>query len=110
MSGSAFVDYRDHVGAAPETFHKATLFRGSRLLVGLNCLEPGQTHAVHTHADQDKVYCVLEGTGLFTVGSDRRSAGPGTVVWAAAGAPHGVENRGQHRLVVLVGIAPAPGG
>jgi mannose-6-phosphate isomerase-like protein (cupin superfamily) len=32
------------------------------------------------------------------------------VIWAPAGVPHGVTNRGGIRLVLLVGIAPAPGG
>jgi quercetin dioxygenase-like cupin family protein len=35
--------------------------------------------------------------------------GAGHVVWAAAGVAHGVENRGTARLVILMGIAPAPG-
>jgi oxalate decarboxylase/phosphoglucose isomerase-like protein (cupin superfamily) len=44
---------------------KATLFESSRLLVGLNAFEPGQEHGLHAHAGQDKVYLVLEGSGLF---------------------------------------------
>ena len=43
----------DHAGARPDKFYKTTLFRGDALLLGLNCLEPGQTQAVHDHADQD---------------------------------------------------------
>ena len=44
---------------------KATLFRSERILVGLNCFEPGQEHKLHAHAGMDKVYHVLEGSGLF---------------------------------------------
>ena len=103
---SAFLDYRDHTGAAPEKFFKSTLAESPRLLLGLNCLEPGQTQAAHTHAGQDKFYFVIEGEGEFTVGEETRLAGPGLTVWAPTGVAHAVTNRGSARLVLLVGIAP----
>lgn len=103
-----FVHYSDHVGFRPDKFYKNTLFSGDFLMIGLNCLEPGQMQPVHDHADQDKVYVVLEGAGVFTVGADEQEAGPGSVVWAPAGVPHGVRNAGQERLAVLVGMAPPP--
>jgi quercetin dioxygenase-like cupin family protein len=105
---SYFADYAEHAGADAERFFKATLFRSERLLLGLNCLEPGQAQAVHDHADQDKFYFVLEGEGAFTVGAEARTAAPGVAVWAPAGVEHGVANRGSRRLVLLVGIAPSP--
>jgi quercetin dioxygenase-like cupin family protein len=77
-------------------------------MIGLNCLEPGQAQPVHDHAHQDKFYYVIEGTGIFTVGQEVSTAGPGHVVWATAGVPHGVENQGPGRLTLLVGIAPPP--
>lgn len=103
---SHYADFRDHVGARADKFYKTTLFQGEMMLVGLNCLEPGQSQPVHDHADQDKVYFVLEGSGRFTVGDEVREAGSGMVVWAQAGVPHGVENSGSTRLTVLVCIAP----
>jgi mannose-6-phosphate isomerase-like protein (cupin superfamily) len=105
---SDVADYRDHAGASAERFVKATLFQSGRLLLGLNCLEPGRAQAVHDHADQDKFYVVLEGEGVFTVGDQTRPAGPGLAVWAPAGVEHGVVNEGAVRLVLLVGIAPSP--
>jgi quercetin dioxygenase-like cupin family protein len=102
------VHYREYVGSKAEKFYKTTLFQAEHLMIGLNCLEPGQTQAVHDHAGQDKFYYVIEGMGQFTVGDEVSEVGPGHVVWAAAGVPHGVENRGSERLVILVGIAPAP--
>jgi quercetin dioxygenase-like cupin family protein len=101
-----FIDYRQQVGSNPAKFFKSTLFESPRLLLGLNCLEPGQVQAAHEHADQDKFYFVVEGQGDFTVGEDTRQAGPGITVWAPAGVPHGVANRASERLVLLVGIAP----
>jgi quercetin dioxygenase-like cupin family protein len=108
MTGN-IVNYRDHVGSKAEKFYKTTLFSGETLMVGLNCLESGQLQRVHTHADQDKFYLVLEGRGHFTIGDTVTETGPGHVVWAAAGVPHGVENKGAEQLVIFMGIAPPPG-
>jgi quercetin dioxygenase-like cupin family protein len=103
---SNFLDYRDHTGSSPAKFFKSTLAESPHLMLGLNCLEPGQSQAGHTHADQDKFYFVVEGQGEFTVGDETRTAGSGLTIWAPAGVPHGVTNRGSERLVLLVGIAP----
>jgi mannose-6-phosphate isomerase-like protein (cupin superfamily) len=105
---SHFTDYRDHTGARPDKFFKSTLFQSPRLLLGLNCLEPGQIQHAHVHVDQDKFYFVLEGQGTFVVGAETSEAGPGMVIWAPAGVDHGVTNTGEGRLVLLVGIAPGP--
>jgi len=105
---SLIQDYRTHVGARLGKHYKATLFRSDRLLLGLNCLEPGQTQPVHRHSGQDKFYLVMEGRGDFTIGETRVEAGPGEIVWAPADEDHGVENQGAERLVLFVGIAPAP--
>jgi quercetin dioxygenase-like cupin family protein len=98
----------DHAGSRPDKFYKATLFRGDGLLLGVNCLEPGQEQPPHDHAGQDKFYYVIEGAGRFQVGEALAEAGPGEVVWAPAGIIHGVANVGETRLTLLVGIAPAP--
>ena len=104
----AFQDYRSLVPAGRGGVGKASLFASERLLLGLNALDSGVEQAVHTHEDQDKFYHVLEGRGEFTVGAVVREVGPGYTVWAPAGVDHGVRNRGTGRLVLLVGIAPAP--
>ena len=106
---SNFVHYRDFVGSQPDKQYKSTLFRSDRLMLGLNCLSPGQEQHVHSHDVQDKFYMVVEGVGEFVVGDERQQAGEGKVVWAPAGVAHGVANRADARLVLLVGIAPFPG-
>jgi len=105
---SNFTDYRSHIGTADTKFYKTTLYQSRRLMLGLNCMEPGQSHALHNHSDQDKFYLVMEGSGEFTVGDETRVAGPGDIVWAPAGVDHGVSNQGTARLVLLMGMAPAP--
>ena len=98
----------DHTGVLAEKFYKTTLFRSDAMLLGLNCLEPGQVQEPHAHANQDKFYYVVEGKGRFWLGEARLDAAVGEVVWAPAGVLHGVVNESGSRLTLLVGIAPAP--
>lgn len=105
---SSFVDWREHAGASLEKFFKTTLWSGDRMMVGLNCLEPGQTQNIHAHEGAEKFYFVLEGTGRFTVGGEDNQADMGSLVVAPAGIPHGVTNNGRARLSLLVVIAPPP--
>jgi quercetin dioxygenase-like cupin family protein len=90
-----------------ERASKADLFAGSQLFVGLNCFEPGQSQAVHRHAGADKFYFVVTGRARMTVGEETREVGAGTVVWAPAEVPHGVD-QALERTMMLVGIAPPP--
>lgn len=105
---SRFIEVDSRTGSSQPKHFKATLFRSSRLMLGLNCLDPGQSQRVHTHGDQDKFYFVVEGEGTFTVGEHTRRARAGTLVWAPAGEAHGVENAADGRLVLLMGMAPPP--
>lgn len=102
-----FLNWREFEGANTEKFYKTTLWQGEHVMVGLNCLEPGQTQPVHAHAGADKFYFVLAGSGSFTVGDEQQTATAGTVVVAPAGMSHGVTNTGMERLSLLVAIAPA---
>lgn len=86
---------------------KIDCFRSTRLLVGLNCFEPGQTQRVHTHTGADKFYFVVSGKARFIVGGRAFEAATGDLVTAPEGVPHGVE-LALERTVLLVGIAPAP--
>jgi quercetin dioxygenase-like cupin family protein len=99
---------QDHVGVNENKFYKTTLFHSDALLLGINCLEPGQVQKPHEHAGQDKFYFVVEGHGEFQIGDDIQIASAGQMVWAPAGVIHGVSNEADSRLTLLVGIAPAP--
>lgn len=87
---------------------KTTLFESPRLLVGLNCFEPGQEHKLHAHAGQDKVYHVLAGEGAFLLEGREEPLLPGVMLVAPEGIPHGIRNTGRQRLIVLAILAPAP--
>jgi quercetin dioxygenase-like cupin family protein len=102
-----FLSPADRASFRAEKAVKADLFRGSHMLVGLNCFEPGQSQPLHSHAGADKFYLILSGNASMTVGEHTRDAGPGTLIWAPADVPHGV-SRAYQRTVMLVGIAPPP--
>jgi quercetin dioxygenase-like cupin family protein len=85
---------------------KVDCFRSERLLVGLNCFEPGQEQKVHTHAGADKFYFVVSGKASFTVGDQTLDGRTGDLILAPAGVPHSVQPA-RERTVILVGIAPA---
>ncbi len=57
---------------SPRKFFKTTLWQGEHIMLGLNCLEPGQIQKVHAHDGADKVYYVLEGEGNFTIGDEQK--------------------------------------
>lgn len=98
----------DHAIYAADKMGKATLFESPRLLVGLNAFEPGQEHALHAHAGQDKVYHVLDGEGLFLLDDHQLPMAAGDLLVAPEGVPHGVRNTGNRRLLVLAVLAPSP--
>ena len=87
---------------------KSTIFESPRLLVGLNAFEPGQSHALHAHADMDKLYYVLEGDGVFLLEGRELPMRAGDLLVAPDGVPHGVSNTGARRLLVLAVLAPSP--
>ena len=92
----------------PDKMGKATLFESPRMLVGLNCFEPGQEHKLHSHEGMDKVYYALEGSGLFLLEGEDIPIEPGMMLVAPEGVPHGIRNTSQGRLTVLALLAPAP--
>lgn len=93
---------------SPEKMKKVNLFETPRFFSDLYCFEPGQVQKPHTHADSDKVYLVLEGTGQFQIGGEEHRLTTGTAVLAPVGVEHGVMNGGTDRLVLLVFMAPNP--
>jgi quercetin dioxygenase-like cupin family protein len=105
---SSFSNYRDHIGANAERWFKSTIFLSPNMLVGMDCLEPGQAQPAHQHAGRDKLYVVVEGEGEFTVGDEARRLGPGGLAWAPADTAHGVVNVGAGRLIMLIAMAPEP--
>lgn len=103
-----FLTPLDYAQENTEKAYKHTFFQSERLLAGLNCLAPGQRQSLHDHADQDKFYFVLAGSGLFTVGEEQKNCSVGELILAPAGIVHGVENQSGELLTFLTVIAPFP--
>ncbi len=91
-----------------EKFQKVNLFDTERMFCDIYYFEPGQVQKPHAHAENDKIYYVLEGKGAFSVGDEQTECGPGVAVLCPPGVDHGVINTGTERLVVLVFMAPHP--
>ena len=108
MTHPSIIHPPEHATYTADKMGKATIFESPRLLVGLNAFEPGQEHALHAHAGQDKIYYVLEGRGLFLLEEDALEMKAGDLLVAPEGVPHGVRNNGPARLLVLAVLAPSP--
>ena len=105
------MDVKDTLAArrfSAEKMRKISLFDTERMFADVYCLEPGQEQKVHRHSGADKVYFVIEGRGLFTIGDEQRDLGPNQIVLAPSDVEHGVRNGGPDRLSLLVFMAPNP--
>ncbi len=91
-----------------EKMKKHSVFSTPRLFCDVYCFEAGQEQKGHVHADEDKLYFVLDGHGRFRVGNQEHVLGPGQGTLAPAGEEHAVTNHSQARLRVLVFMAPNP--
>src|SRR5438046_1887858 len=73
---------KDHVKFQPDKMAKIALATTVRAQLDLYCVAPGQAQKPHSHADQDKIYYVLEGRGRFRVGPDEHVVVPsGACAW-----------------------------
>jgi mannose-6-phosphate isomerase-like protein (cupin superfamily) len=105
------MDFKDVLAMArfaPEKMQKTNLFETRNFFCDIYGLEPGQEQQVHAHKEEDKLYLVLSGRGLFVIGEETRELEPNQIVIAPAGAPHGVKNNSEGRLTLLVFMTPNP--
>jgi mannose-6-phosphate isomerase-like protein (cupin superfamily) len=87
---------------------KRTVVHGEFLFAGLNSFEPGQEHAPHAHQGQDKLYMILEGSGIVQVGDTTEVLTAGDAAFAQSGVMHSIRNTGVERLVVMAMLGPPP--
>ncbi len=97
-----------HARFADEKMQKVGLLETDRFFFDLYCLTPGQAQKVHSHAEADKVYYVLSGRATITIADESAELTTGQAVLAPSGVPHGVSNRTQEPLTLLVFMAPKP--
>jgi len=90
----------------PDKMAKVDVASSKHLICGLNCFEPGQVQKAHAHSGADKLYVVVEGSGEFTVGAEKRTLSAGELLYVPENLDHGVANTGAGRLSVLIVITP----
>lgn len=93
---------------SPDKMQKINLFETSNFFCDVYCLEPGQEQKVHAHKNEDKLYFVLDGRGMFLIDDETQELGEGQIVFAPAGSNHGVKNTSEARLKLLVFMTPNP--
>jgi quercetin dioxygenase-like cupin family protein len=102
------IKLEDHVKFDAAKMARIALATTTRCQLDLYCVAPGQSQRPHTHGDQDKIYCVLEGSGRFSVGGKEERLGKGEALVAEAGVEHGLFNDGNEPMLVLVMVTPPP--
>lgn len=66
-------------------------------------LPPGTSIGYHTHQEtNEEMYVIIEGRGVMTVNGEEREVQPGDVLLNKPGWSHGLENRSDAVLKVLV--------
>ena len=102
------VNFESLVRFSDEKMQKIPLFNSEKYFCDLYCLRPGQDQRVHTHAESDKIYVVVRGSGSFHIGGEECELKSGQAVIARPGEAHGVRNAGEQDLVLLVFMTPKP--
>lgn len=68
-------------------------------------LEPGASVGYHLHADNEEVYFIMSGEGLYTEENETQYVKAGDIMLCRMGRSHGIENSGKDTLVVGAAIA-----
>jgi mannose-6-phosphate isomerase-like protein (cupin superfamily) len=71
----------------------------TKFVTGRFVIDPGKTpHKPHTHAEEE-VMIIESGTGEIFCDGKTTKVGPGSVMYTAPDAPHGIDNTGDKPLV-----------
>jgi len=73
---------------------------------GVVVLRPGNGHERHTHPDSEEILYVLSGEGEQTIADEKRSIGPGEMVYIPAGVEHSTMNDSWEPLRFLAMYGP----
>lgn len=77
-----------------------------RMVTGLVTLQKGQGHAKHNHPGIEEILYIMEGTGEQTIfyedgTEDRRTVGPGQLIFLEKGQFHSTYNVAEEPLKIL---------
>jgi quercetin dioxygenase-like cupin family protein len=62
---------------------------------------------VHKHLNEDEIFFIRQGTGLFTLGESEHSVSGGSIIFIPKGVWHGLKNTGTEEIDTLFGYSPA---
>ena len=68
---------------------------------------PGMGIPLHTHANEDELFFVIEGAMQFQIGDQTVEAPAGTAAWLPRGLPHSFKAVGETPATASVTILPA---
>ena len=77
-------------------------FKGPWHFVDYAVLPPGTSIGLHTHGNNEELYFILEGEGAMTVNEEQRRVVKGDLILNPPGGTHGLENRSNKNLSILV--------
>ena len=70
-------------------------------------LPPGCAVAPHHHRELEEIYYIISGSGVMTVGDERREVGAGDAIYVPRNHQHTLENTGDEPIRLLVACGPA---
>ena len=91
----------------PLTFKVRGEQTGGVLTAFENVVAPGDGPPLHTHANEDESWYVLDGSLRFRLGDERRDAPRGSFVFVPRGVPHCFQNVGETPARILVAFTPS---
>ncbi len=68
-------------------------------------LEPGASIGYHLHGDNEEVYFIMSGEGLYCEDNENFKVKAGDIMLCRKGHSHGIENTGAETLVIGAAIA-----
>jgi len=71
-------------------------------------VEPGGIAEAHIHEEMEQVFIILEGEGLFKVGSEEQRMGKGAIIFVPPRQTHEIHSVGGSTLKLLIFMAPPP--
>lgn len=96
--GEGFINGRNYVN--PDNSPEGSVFT----MVASMSLEPGASVGYHVHEDDEEVYNIVSGRGLYSDNGTEIEVGPGDVTLAPKGTGHGLKNTGDEPLVFFAVI------
>ena len=91
------------VGLCPH----ATVFPGSEIdapvrFVNYTILPPGAGFGLHEHGDDNELYVVLRGRGVYTQDGEEAAVEAGDIIMNAPRGTHAIRNTGAEEMALLV--------